>query len=137
MRRLVGNVLLLTFIAGSSLLSFIAGCGKDNTLADLESIVFPATNVSYGQHVQPLFNLTCAVSGCHDDATKQSNLSLTSYVNATARPGIIVLGNPDASVLVQRIEGTIQPRMPFNRAPLNDNQIKGIRQWIKEGAKNN
>lgn len=116
-----------------------AGC-EDETYGpgpDSRDIVFPESNVSYAQHVQPLFDRTCAVSGCHDTATKQSNLSLQSYREATARPGIIVPTDPDGSVLVQRIEGKIQPRMPYNRPPLSDNQIRGIRQWILEGAQNN
>lgn len=119
--------------------SLLTGC-EDETYGpgpDSRDIVFPESNVSYAQHVQPLFDRTCAVSGCHDTATKQSNLSLQSYREATARPGIIVPGDPDGSVLVQRIEGKIQPRMPYNRPPLSDNQIRGIRQWILEGAQNN
>lgn len=129
-------------VAGACVLAFgslLTGC-EDETYGpgpDSRDIVFPESNVSYAQHVQPLFDRTCAVSGCHDTATKQSNLSLQSYREATARPGIIVPEDPDGSVLVQRIEGKIQPRMPYNRPPLSDNQIRGIRQWILEGAQNN
>ena len=100
-------------------------------------IIFPESNVSYAEHVQPLFNSSCALSGCHDTATKAGDLSLESFREATARPGIIVPREPDVSVLVQSIEGTFQPRMPLNRPPLSENQIKGIRKWILEGANNN
>jgi len=117
--------------------SFLFGCSKDDNPTSASTIVFPDANVSYSQHVQPLFNTTCALSGCHDDATRQSNLSLTSYQNATARPGIIVPGNADGSILVQRIDGRLQPQMPYQRQPLNSNQINGIKKWINEGAKNN
>lgn len=100
-------------------------------------IVFPESDVSYGEHVQPLFDRRCAFSGCHDSGTRAGDLSLESYTDATARPGIIVPGNPDASVLVQTIEGTLPHMPPLNSPTLTDNQITGIRQWILEGAENN
>ncbi|MFQ5799002.1 MAG: c-type cytochrome domain-containing protein [Bacteroidota bacterium] len=111
----------------------LMGC-EDETSGQILS---PESNISYGQHIQPIFNQSCAISGCHNSSTRQSDLSLESYVETTARPGIIEPGDPDASVLVQRIEGSIQPQMPFNRAPLPSDQINVIRQWILEGAKNN
>lgn len=113
------------------------GCGDVSDPTSPYDVVFPEANVSYARHVQSLFNTTCALAGCHDDISRQSNLSLTSYQNATARPGIIVPFRADASVLVQRIEGRLQPRMPLNRSPLNTNQINGIKTWINEGARNN
>ncbi len=135
--RSIRKFALLVSTVCIPLTSLLLGCGKDSNPTTPSDVTFPASNVSYARHVQPLFLTTCAVAGCHDDATKQSALSLTTYENATARPGIIVAGNPDGSVLVQRIEGRILPRMPFNLPPLNDNQIKVIRTWITEGAKNN
>lgn len=114
-----------------------SGCGDVSDPISPSDVVFPESNVSYARHVQPLFNTTCALAGCHDDATRQSNLSLTSYQNATARAGIIVPGNAEGSVLVQRIEGRLGSRMPLNRAPLSSNQINGIKKWINEGARNN
>ncbi|MBI4547179.1 MAG: hypothetical protein HY707_04310 [Ignavibacteriae bacterium] len=99
-------------------------------------IVFPDSGVSYGTHVQPLFDRACAFIGCHAGETPQRDLSLESYQKATERVGIIVPYDPDGSILVQAIEG-IAPntrRMPLFRSPLTDNQIKGIRTWIKEGA---
>ena len=116
---------------------FLLSCGGDSSPTGPSNVVFPDANVSYSQHVQPLFLTTCALSGCHDDITRQSDLSLTSYLNATMRPGIIIPMNADASVLVQRIEGRIIPQMPLGRTPLNTNQREGIKKWINEGAKNN
>ncbi len=93
-----------------------ASCTDDTTSPGTNSndIIFPDSNVSYGQHVQPLFDRRCALSGCHDRGARMGDLSLESYSDATARPGVIVPGDPDASILVQ-----------------------GIRQWILEGAQNN
>lgn len=102
------------------------------------SVVFPASNVSYAQHVQPLFNQACALVGCHDSGSNQSPLKLTSYGETVLQiPGVVVPNEPESSTLVLRIEGRNGDRMPLNRNPLNQNQINGIRTWIAEGAKNN
>jgi hypothetical protein len=50
---------------------------------------------------------------------------------------LVVGGAPNNSLLVQRLNGTIPPIMPTNQNPLTSNQINGVKQWIKEGAKNN
>jgi hypothetical protein len=119
------------------LLPFILVLGCDDSTAPGSNIEFPDVNVSYNSHVQPLFNQTCALSLCHNDQSMASNLSLTSYINATARPGIIIPFDPSNSVLIQRVEGTISPQMPLNRARLTANQIRGLRKWIEEGAQDN
>ncbi len=113
---------------------------KDDIAGDEGSpsnVVFPVTGVSYSQHVQILFNQTCALSGCHDDAIPD-RVKLTSHTNVIfANPQVVVEGAPDQSILVLRIEGRLGTTMPLNRNPLNQNQINGIRTWIAEGARNN
>lgn len=117
-----------------------AGC-KDQNPVDGESpsnIVFPISNVSYGQHVQPLFNQACNYAGCHDDSQHQSMLKLTSYDNLIYGGALVIVRNkPDQSTLVLRIQGNVGTRMPPSGNPLNQNQITGIRAWIGEGALNN
>ena len=117
----------------------LASC-QDQTTGPVNGtgeIVFPDSNVSYSAHVQPLFDRRCNASGCHDSGTRAGDLSLQSYVEATERPGMIVPGEPDGSILVQSIEGILGRRMPLSSTPLLENQIKGIRQWVLEGARNN
>jgi hypothetical protein len=49
---------------------------------------------------------------------------------------VVIPGNPEASEIIRRIEGTAQPRMPFDGPPwLDDEQIELIRRWIEEGAR--
>ena len=127
--------------AGSLLLLGLSGCKDSGTTGPDESpsnIIFPATDVSYAAHVQPLFNQTCALSGCHDDGPRPNPLSLTSYENLMFNSlQVVVRGKPDKSVLILRVDGRIAPRMPLSRNPLNQNQINGLRTWIAEGALNN
>ncbi len=128
----------LMLLAGAAALPLLIlfGC-DDSTGPGGSTVEFPDVNVSYSQHVQTLFNQTCAVSMCHADQSMAGNLSLTSYFNATARPGIIISNDPQNSLLIQRVEGRISPQMPLNRPRLNQNQITGLRKWIEEGAQNN
>jgi hypothetical protein len=132
--------IVFPFLTFSALALNLAGC-KDETSPTSGSpsdIVFPPDNVSYSQHVQPLFNQTCALAGCHDDGTHPSELCLTSYFNTVFRTANVVTpGQPELSTLVFRIEGTSGQQMPLNRPPLNQNQINGIRTWIVEGAPDN
>jgi mono/diheme cytochrome c family protein len=94
-----------------------------------------------------------ACSGCHTNAggrTPSGGLNLAGdgaydqLVNfASARkPGAIrvVAGDPDASYLVQKIEGVpgiVGVRMPLNGPYLSDGQIRIIRRWIETGAPRN
>lgn len=128
-------------VVSAATLLITGGCKDSNNPITGDSpsnIVFPASNVKFGIHVLPLFNQACNYVGCHDDGQHQSALKLTTYDNAVRQlPGVVVPGNPDGSVLVLRIQGSVGTRMPPNGNPLNQNQINGIRAWIAEGANNN
>ncbi len=136
-------VVVAVFLSSLGILSQNGCKDKNSTLAPGESpstVIFPTRNVSYGVHVQTLFNQACAFSPCHDDGTHAGGLSLTSYYNTVfAVPGIVVSGNPQNSILVMKIEGRgpAGDRMPPGANALNQNQINGIRTWIAEGAQNN
>jgi len=120
-------------------------CKDDVSGGGTADIVFPAANVSYGKHVQPLFDRGCAMGGCHGpDTFGERGYSLDTYQHATSRVGIILSCfpnepcNTENSILIRRIEGLDQlPRMPLILPALNANQINGMKQWIREGAQNN
>lgn len=132
------RVILWCAVAAMALAS---GCKDENNPIDGDSpsnIIFPISGVSYAVHVQPLFNQTCALTGCHGDGSQSSILRLTNYDNLMYGGALVIVRNqPDQSTLVMRIEGRIGERMPLNRRALNQNQINGIRAWIGEGALNN
>lgn len=46
-------------------------------------------------------------------------------------------GDPDNSLLYEHITGKVQPQMPFGQKPLDKNTIQTLKNWIKDGAKNN
>jgi hypothetical protein len=114
------SITILLILIFSIALIFSA-CDDTVTNAEVDKRIIPSSNVDYYEHIQPVFNIKCATALCHDDGTRASNLSLTTYSNA----------------LVWSIEGTGGSFMPPQGAapPLTDNQIQGIRTWIDEGAK--
>lgn len=125
---------------GFAALSLVGACKDDVTDPNADPIVFPDANISYSQHVQPLFQQRCAIGGCHAGSTAQAGLNLSppSYNNLMNHvPRLVTSGASNNSLLIQRLDGRIQPRMPANSTPLNSNQLNGIKKWIDEGALNN
>jgi len=97
-------------------------------------------------NVQQIFNGNCTTSGCHDSATQQSGVNLSSYDAAINSVGsqygekVIQPDDAEGSPLVDKISSDnpqFGVRMPKDRAPLSDDQIDLIRQWINDGAQNN
>lgn len=126
----IGFLCTLVLTAGSCKNNFTGPNGQT-------TIVFPSSNVSYVKYVQPLFNIDCNYSGCHDSGTRAGGLDLSDYNSVMAVPGVVVPGNSKNSILVQRITGAL-PIMPPPPLPtLTPNQIQGIKTWIDEGAKDN
>lgn len=88
---------------------------------------------------------------CHNDPNAAFNGSLSLQTNAygnlvnvaaAGKAGAVrvVPGNPDASYLVQKLEGTAGiagGRMPLGGPFLSASQIAVVREWIAAGALNN
>ncbi len=117
----------------------LTGCDDTITVEDVDKKVIPDSNVSFSQHIYPVFQIKCAFSGCHVGPSPQAGLDLTSWAGTTANPNIILPGNPELSSMVWTIEGLagFPPMPPVGYRPLTINQINGIKIWIAEGARNN
>ena len=115
----------------------------DDTLVgnEIDNRYIPPNNVSYAEHIQPIFDFKCNSSGCHDGSSNETDIILTSWANTTANPLVVFPGEPDNSILVWAIEGQngalIMPPLTYPVTPLTEMQRDGIKTWIKEGAKNN
>jgi hypothetical protein len=99
----------------------------------------PISSLSYGRQIAPIFALHCA--GCHGLSNPSSNLQVTRFASLRAGGNIgdeIVPGHPEQSILLDFLEGKRGPRqrMPQNSRPLTRAQIASVREWIKEGARN-
>ena len=110
-------------------------CDDSLTSTDVDNIVMPDSNVSYGMHVAPVFEVKCVP--CHNSQRSEAGLDLSSWVNATRDPSIIFPGSDSTSILVYSIE-RFPPYAPMPPSEwLKRNHIDGIRTWIREGAQNN
>ena len=94
---------------------------------------------SYYKDVRPVLVQNC--QGCHQPAKAMGEFVLTSYA-ALFRKGqsgedAVVAGSPDKSKLVDLISahGDKRAEMPKGRDPLTDFDVKIIRKWIAQGAK--
>ena len=105
--------------------------GNGNTLpCDSDSVYF-------NQQILPFLIANCAQSGCHDAASHQDGVTITSY-QTLMNSGIIEIGDPNDGDLIEVITDTDpSDRMPPPPAPLlTAQQIQLIQTWIAQGAQN-
>jgi len=118
------------------LLSVISqNCDDELTSNEINNIVMPDSNVSYRQHIAPVFEVKCVP--CHNDQRSEGGVNLSSHTQIIRDPRIVFPGSDSTSVLVWTIE-RIPPYLPMPPSEwLQRNHIGGIRTWIREGAQNN
>jgi Protein of unknown function (DUF1553)/Protein of unknown function (DUF1549)/Planctomycete cytochrome C len=85
--------------------------------------------------IKPIFESRC--TRCHGPALQRNQLRLDSRTGAL-RGGVsgkvVVPGRSADSIMIQRLLGLIQPRMPFEGPPLPASDIARLREWIDAGA---
>ena len=125
-------ILLIIFVS-----SHFMGCDDSITAEDVDNREIPDSNISYSANIAPIFELKCV--SCHGIGRLDAGLDLTVW-SRFVDGRIVVPTLPDNSVLVWTIEGLpLFPPMPppsFS-IPLTAEQIRGVKTWIDEGAKNN
>ena len=124
-----------TFLAGSLSAAILAtGFWPQNARAGNEV-------VSYELDVYPILSGRCVE--CHQaggSGFETSGLDLSTYeglMKGTKFGPIVVPGEPLTSNFNVLIEGRAQVQMPHNQRPLLKVQQNIIRDWVKQGAKNN
>jgi hypothetical protein len=114
----------------------LVGCNGDTPPAPPE--------VSFSKQIIPILQnhcLECHVPGKPGEVA--SGLDLSTYdglMKGTKYGPVITPGKSVSSTLIILVEGRADPsiNMPHgDRAPLRDEQIQLLRQWINQGAKNN
>ena len=114
--------------------------GAKNTSCDTDTTHQDTTThhgLCFNQDILPILVSYCSKSGCHDAATHQGDVFLSSYNGVMSTAGVSP-GNPNSSRLYTiLIEPEPGNRMPPQSSPhLSSNEINLIRQWIAEGATN-
>ena len=98
--------------------------------------VLDAQEPSYQQSVRPILDKNC--TSCHQPASKQSDLDLTTHAGFKAggrRGPAFVTGSPEDSLVIQFVTGLLKPAMPLGQPPLAANDVAILREWIRAGAK--
>jgi len=92
--------------------------------------------VDYDSQIRPIFAAKCF--SCHSEEKRSGGLSLFNYedvLNGGRNGGTVRPGKSADSLLLMRVTGETQPRMPLVGTPLTDQEIALFRQWIDQGAR--
>jgi len=138
MKMKVINNFFLSFTF--TLFFVIISCDNQPVIND-KDIVFPDSNVSYQNHVQPFMMLKCAYRGCHSREDRAGGRDMTTWfaLFETENVGLVIPFEPVRSRLVQilKAEPPHQGYFTFQKGYFSENHINGIITWIKEGAELN
>ena len=142
---------VLKGLMASAVLVGIASCGGGGGEGDGSSggvLAPPPTGLqpTLASIQDNVFTVACATSGCHAGVSANFGLRLDpgfSYGTLINVPSPrdanlirVVPGNPDASFLIQKLNGsqTLGERMPDGGPYLTTETVAVIRQWIADGA---
>jgi hypothetical protein len=103
--------------------------------AAFQAALLPA-QVDYAREIHPLLATKCF--SCHSQEKRSGGLSLGAYADVLGggRSGAAVKpGSASSSLLVQRVTGEMQPRMPLGAPPLSAAELSILRTWIDQGAR--
>lgn len=93
-------------------------------------------SVYFNQQILPILTSSCAMSSCHDVASRKDGVILTNY-EFTLNTGKINLLNPASSTFYRCLSGSGSDFMPPSPRPaLTAAQKALILKWIQQGAKN-
>lgn len=101
--------------------------------------------VTFSGTIQPIFNARCTDhhgpggSGGLNLREGASYDNLVGFVSPNYSAPRVAKGDPDASVLYNKVAGTevFGQQMPAGQTPLTAPQIEAIRTWIADGAERN
>jgi hypothetical protein len=93
--------------------------------------------VDFNTQIKPIFNQHCI--SCHGGVKANGNYSLLFEEEAfsageSGKPALVP-GKPGKSELIRRITiSDPEMRMPFDKPPLSDDEIRTLKDWIRQGA---
>jgi hypothetical protein len=99
---------------------------------------FPDT-VSFSKHIQPIFNASCNIAGCHSGNQPSGNLNLEPAIaySQLMRPGkgYIDTITPQYSLVYAQMNSVSNP-MPQS-GKLDQCTVDLVLRWVQQKAKNN
>lgn len=122
----------ILIIGAFLLLTGLFGCYKD-ILSPGQDPTAPPQDVSFSGDLQPIFTTSCALSGCHDGASHNPDLTAAFSYNAIIGGGFVNTVVPASSVLYTEVKSGVMPPT----GALKPSDVQKILDWIRGGAKNN
>jgi hypothetical protein len=121
-------------ISASTTVTVTATLQSDNSVKSSATLNVNAPVISFSSQIQPILNNVC--SGCHSGSFPSGNYRTNSYTNFMAG-GRVTAGDPDNSLVYQRLTSTSAPMPPVNQPKPSAADIELIKNWISQGALNN
>lgn len=112
-----------TLFISLTAISLNNSCKHDGTPAD------QLPQINFTEQVLPIFQNSCATSGCHDSQTAEDDYVFTDYASIMKA---ITPGNADKSKAYKAITSTSELMPPDNA--LSTSQRTTIWLWIEQGA---
>lgn len=139
----------ILFLASGLVLAGLTGCKHEPSLGTGSAVIPPTPppsttcspdTVYFQNDVLPLFQSSCAKSGCHDVATAREGIVMVSYESIMSS-GIVPFNTGESKVYQAMIGGgdaimddDIMPPPP--NPPMTSAQLELIAKWINQGALN-
>ncbi len=122
-----------------SVSAMAAEAARQARAAGIPAIALPTgrETVSFSQELAPVLIENCI--GCHFEARNvQGGLRMDTFrqfLRGGDNGNLMVAGDGQNSLLVQRLRATDNTRMPRGRPPLDETTIEKIVTWINEGGR--
>lgn len=134
----------LTTLQKQELLTWINYGAKNNSCGTqvdypTDTIIPVNDSVCFEQKILPILASSCAMSGCHNQASAQGGIVLTSYsgLMASYEEVLVIPGNAASSKIIKVVKGINEDIMPPSpQLPLTTAQIDLFTTWINDGALN-
>jgi len=124
LKHVIGKFLIAIMVSGMGL----ASCTYHTNDYDPSE---PPDDVSFSEHIIPIFDARCNSVGCHNNGGIPPNLTEDVAYVSLIGGGYVEAGNSEGSVLYQAIDGGT---MTGYATDLDRSTIK---KWIDDGALNN
>jgi len=116
------RIIIIPIIAG---FVSLASCSKDVTPEPIP--VNCADTISYSLQVQPLLDINCSTSGCHDATSGGGGYILTTHAEVSSA----------SSAIYDAMNHSAGVPMPLGADKLADSLVKQFECWIEQGTQNN
>lgn len=101
----------------------ILACNKEETPKKYNC----ATTPTYTADIKPIFDTNCSLSGCHNNASKEAGVDLSSFVGSKA-----AAANQSLMGAIQHLSG--YEKMPQGSSKLPEATIEMIGCWVQGGT---